>query len=74
MILGINIFAINAVIKNYKKIVKKKHDKTVFWGKDKLSTLELLISNSSIDSYISHEEYLSVNNVLREKKLRLKTK
>ena len=54
--------------------MKKKHDKTVFWGKDKLSALELLISNSSIDSYISHEEYLSVNNVLREKKLRLRTK
>ena len=42
LILGINVFAINAVIKNYKKIIKKKkkkHDKTVFSGKDKLSTL-----------------------------------
>ena len=42
LILGINIFAINAVIKNYKKIIKKKkkkHDKTAFSGKDKLSTL-----------------------------------
>ena len=35
-------------------------------GKDKLSTIEVLISNVLIDSYISHDEFVSVNNVLRE--------
>ena len=45
---------------------KKKHDKIVFLGKDKLNTIEVLISKSLIDLYISHEEFVSVNNVLRE--------
>ena len=35
-------------------------------GKDKLNTIEVLISKSLIDSYISHEEFVSVNNKLRE--------
>ena len=34
--------------------------------KDKLNTIEVLISKTLIDSYISHEETISVNNVLRE--------
>ena len=45
---------------------KKKHDRIVFLGKDKLNTIEVLISKSLIDLYISHEEFVSVNNVLRE--------
>ena len=35
-------------------------------GKDKLNTIEFLISKALIDSYISHDEFTSVNNVLRE--------
>ena len=35
-------------------------------GKDKLNTIEVIISKSLIDSYISHDEFVSVNNVLRE--------
>ena len=35
-------------------------------GKDKLDTIEILISKSSINSYISHDEYILVNNVLRK--------
>ena len=35
-------------------------------GKDKLNTIEVLISKALIDSYISHDEFVSVNNVLRE--------
>ena len=31
-----------------------------------LNTIEVLISKALIDSYISHDEFLSVNNVLRE--------
>ena len=67
--LGIKIFVITAGIKNYKWIIKKKnkkHDKIVLLGKSKLNTLEVLISKVLIDSYISHGEFVSVNNVLRE--------
>ena len=35
-------------------------------GKDKLNTIEVPISKALIDSYISHDEFASVNNVLRE--------
>ena len=65
----IKIFAITAGIKKYKSIVKKKkkkHDKRVLLRKDKLNTIEVLISKALIDSYISHDEFVSVNNVLRE--------
>ena len=35
-------------------------------GKAKLDAIEALISKNLIDSFISHEEFLSVNNILRE--------
>ena len=35
-------------------------------GKDKLNTIEVLISKTLIDSYISHDEFVSINDVLRE--------
>ena len=35
-------------------------------GKDNLNTIEILISKALINSYISHHELISVNNVLRE--------
>ena len=38
----------------------------MLFGKDKLNTIEALISKFLIDSYISHDEFVSVNNVLRE--------
>ena len=66
---GIKICAITAEIKKYKSIIKKqkkKHDKIVLLGKDELNATEVLISKALIDSYISHDEFLSVNNVLRE--------
>ena len=34
-------------------------------GKAKSDTMEVLISKSLIDSYISHGKFVSVNNVLR---------
>ena len=58
-----------AGIKKYKSIIKKKkkkHDKIVLLGKDKINTIEVLISKALIDSYISHDEFVSVNNVKRE--------
>ena len=35
-------------------------------GKDKLNTIKGLNSKALIDSYISHDEFVSVNNLLRE--------
>ena len=66
---GINICAITSGIKKYKSIIKKnkkKRDKIVLLGKDKLNTIEVLIYKALIDSYISPDEFASVNNVLRE--------
>ena len=66
---GLKICAITSGNKKNKSVLKKKkknHDKIVFLGKDKLNTIEILISKALIDSYISHDEFVSVNNVLRE--------
>ena len=35
-------------------------------GKNKLDTIEILISKDLINSYVSHDEFVSVNNVLKE--------
>ena len=67
--IGIKICAITAGLKKCKSIIKKKkkkHDKTVFLGKDTLITIEVLISKALIGSHISHDKFVSVNNVLRE--------
>ena len=66
---GINICAIAAGIKKYKSIIKKKkkkHDKIVLLGKSKFNTIEVLIFKALIDSYSSHDEFFSINNLLRE--------
>ena len=34
--------------------------------KNKFDTIEVMISKSLIDSYVSHNKLVSVNNVLRE--------
>ena len=55
--------------KKYKSMIQKKskkHDKIVLLGKDKLNASEVLISKALIDSYISHDEFVLVNNMLRE--------
>ena len=50
---------------NYQK-KKKKHGKLVLLEKDTLNIIESLISKALINSYIIHDEFVSVNNVLRE--------
>ena len=67
-IVGIKVCAIAAGIKKYKLIIKKKKDKhdEIVLRKIKLDTIEVLICKSLIESYISHQEFFSVNNVLRE--------
>ena len=57
-----------AGIKKYRSIIqkkKKKHDKIVLLAKSKLS-VEVLISKALIDSNISHDEFVLINNVLKE--------
>ena len=66
---GLKICAITVGIKKYKAIIKKKkkkHDKIVLFAKSKLNSMEFLISKSLIDSNISHDEYVLINNVLKE--------
>ena len=42
------------------------HDKIVLLGKFKLNIIEVLICKALISSYICYDEFLSVNNILRE--------
>ena len=44
---------------------KKKHDKIVLLAKSKLSNIQVLIARALIDSYISQNEFVSVNNLLK---------
>ena len=46
--------------------IKKKKNKIVLLAKTKLNTIEVLISKPLIDSNISHNELVLVNNVLKE--------
>ena len=67
--LGLKISAMTAGIKKYKSTIKKKkrkHDKIVSLAKSKLNSIEALISKYLIDSVISHDEFVLINNVLRE--------
>ena len=66
---GLKICAITARIKKHKPIIKKrkkKHDKIVFLAKSKLSEIEVLISKALIDSVTSHDEFVLINNILKE--------
>ena len=65
----IKISVITAGIKKYKSIInikKTKHDKIVLLAKPKLNTIEVSISKALIDSNISHDKFVSVNNLLKE--------
>ena len=67
--IALKICAISAGIKKYKSIIKrkkKKHDKMVLLAKSKLYRMEELISKSLIDSNISHDVFVSINNMLKE--------
>ena len=63
------ICAITAGIKQYKWVIKKKkrnHVKIVLLSKTKSTIIAVLISRALIGSYISHEEFTSIDNVLRK--------
>ena len=66
---ALKICAITAGIKKYKSLIKKKrkkHDKIALLVKTKLNTMQVLISRDLVDSYISHDEFVSENNILKE--------
>ena len=43
--------------------MKRKHDKIVLLAKPKLNSTEVLISKKLIDSVISHDKFVLLNNV-----------
>ena len=58
---------LTAVIKKYKSIIKKakkKHDKMVLFAK--ANNIKVLISKFLIDFYVSHNEFVLVNNAIKE--------
>ena len=64
---GIPVGIANSAVETIKTIIKKmkkKHDKIVLWAKT--NSIEVLVSKALIDSCISNNEFVSVNNVLRE--------
>ena len=67
--IGFKICAIATGIKKCKSIIKKKkkkHDEIVLLAKSKLNSIEVLISKALINSNISHDEFVLINNVLKE--------
>ena len=45
---------------------KKEHKEIVLLTKSRLNSIEVLISKALIDSNISHDDFLLINNVLKE--------
>ena len=64
--LGLKIFAIIARIKNYKSIIKKKEKEAWSNSIAQLNNVEILISKALNDWYISHDEFVLLNDVLKE--------
>ena len=57
------------MVKRYKSIINKKkntYDKIVLLGKSKVNRIKVLIFKTLIDSNISHDECVLVNNVQKE--------
>ena len=66
--IGLKICLINVRIKKYKSINKKnktKHDK-ILLVKSQLNSVEVLIFKALNDSNTSHDEFILINNVMKE--------
>ena len=66
---GLQICAATAGIKKYMSIIMKKREKRgeiILLGKTKLDSIDFVVSKSLIDPYINHDEFIVVNNKLRE--------
>ena len=67
--MGFKICVLAEVIKKYKSIIKeekKKINKKVLLAKSKLNRIEVLVFQNLIDSNINYDEYVLINNVLKE--------
>ena len=67
--LELKVRIITSGIKKHKSIIKKKknkNDKIILLAKSKLNNIEVLISKDLIHSNISHDEFVLINNVLKE--------
>ena len=67
--IGLEICAIVSGIKMYKPIIKKKkkkHDKIVLLAKTNLNSIEVLDSKALIDSNISYDELVLINNQVKQ--------
>ena len=67
--IGLKICAITAAVKKYELITEKKwkkHDHIALLAKTKINTIENLVSKALSDSYINHEEFVSVNKKMKE--------
>ena len=67
--IGLKLCAVTAGIKKCKSIIqkkKRKHDKIVLLAKSKLNSIKILLFKASIDSIISQDEFILINNVLKE--------
>ena len=51
-------------MKNYLKKILNIH--SLFLAKSKLNSIEVAISKALINSFISHDEFVLINNVLKE--------
>ena len=72
-LIGIPIGIINSAIRlkicAIASIVKKKenkHDKIILLARSKLNRIEVLISKTLIDSVFSHDEFVLINNEVKE--------
>ena len=65
---GLKLYAMTEGIKNYDSIIKKKkkHQEIVLLAKSKLHSIEVLIYKALISSSISHDEFVLINNDLKE--------
>ena len=67
--IGITSSAIAPWIIKYKSLIKKKkkkHDKLILLAKSKSNSIEVLIVKTLSDSNISGDEFVLINNVLKE--------
>ena len=67
--IGLKICAITWRTKKFTSIIKKtkkKHNKIVLLAKSKLYLIESIVSKALIDSNISHDEFILINNLLKE--------
>ena len=67
--IGLKTCAIAAGVKKYKSLVKKKkkkRDKILLLAKPKLNNIKVLNSEALIDSTINDDEFVLINNVLKE--------